>query len=112
MEDKAMAFGIDDALTLAATGVKAAETVAEIIEKYRHEKTDYDLEQLLGEVRVTVLARLNAADRALSQFERMLEDKKISSDIKMMDLIAKTPFWRPFEQYRLRQIQKRFEESA
>jgi len=34
-----MAFGIDDAITIAIGGIKLTETIVEIIKRYRHTKT-------------------------------------------------------------------------
>jgi hypothetical protein len=61
---------------------------------------------------VTALKRVDEADLALNQFERTLMDKKIDLNRHLSDVIAETPFWQPFEQHRLRQIQKRFHEFS
>jgi hypothetical protein len=54
------------------------------------------------------LARINEADLALAQFERTLVERKIDLTKRLTDVIAETPFWRPFEQFRLGQIRRRF----
>jgi hypothetical protein len=107
-----MAFGIDDALTAAVEGVKLTNTVVEIVKRYRKEKLDLDLDQLSREVGVTAIKRIDDADLALNQFERMLTEKKINIDQRLSDVIAATPFWRPFEQHRLSQIQKQFHQFS
>jgi len=107
-----MAFGIDDALSLATGGIKITETVVETINRYRKSKLDYDLELLLEEVRVTALRRIDEADLALTQFERTIVEKKVDIDQRLRDVIAKTPFWQPFEQHRLSQIQKQFNQFS
>jgi len=107
-----MAFGIDDALMTAAAGISLTETIVETIKKYRREKKDIDIERLIEEVRVTALGRIDDADLALVQFERMLIEKKVDTHKRLSDVISDTPFWHPFEQHRLSQIQKRFNEFS
>jgi hypothetical protein len=107
-----MAFGIDDALTAATTGLKCVETLVEILRRYRSVKTDYDLEKLLGEVRNTALSRINDADLALAQFERTLIERGVDLEMRLSDVISRTSIWHPFEQHRLNQIQKRFNEFS
>jgi hypothetical protein len=103
-----MAFGIDDAMAAVAEGVKLTNTVVEIVKRYKKEAIDLDLDQLIREVRITAIKRIDEADLALTQFERMLTEKKIDIDKRLSDVIAATPFWQPFEQHRLSQIQKQF----
>ena len=103
-----MAFGIDDALTTAATAINLTNTLIETFKRYRKSEKDPDLERLLEEVRVTALARINDADLALAQFERTLVERKIDLEKRLADVIAATPFWRPFEQFRLNQMRKQF----
>ena len=107
-----MAFGIDDALATAATGINLADTIVETIKKYRSKKLDFDFEQLISEVKTTMLGRIDDADLALTQFERMLVEKKIDIGMPISDVIAKTSMWRPFEQHRLNQIRRRFNEFS
>jgi hypothetical protein len=107
-----MAFGIDDALTTAAAGISLADTVVEIIKRYRSREIDADLEILIEEIRIEALKRINEQDLALSQFERMLVEKHIDIGRRISDVIAATPFWQPFEQRRLSQVRKRFNEFA
>lgn len=103
-----MAFGIDDALSAAAAGLNLTDTIAQTVQDYRKKKKPADLELLLEQVRLTALERLDAADVALTKFERMLKDKGISTDNHLTDVIAETPFWKPWEQHNLSQIQKAF----
>jgi hypothetical protein len=102
-----MAFGIDDALAAAAAAINLTDTVVETIKRCRREKKDQDLELLIEEIRITALKRIDDADFALVQFERLIaESKKVDINKRIADVIADTPFWRPFQQYRLSQIQK------
>ena len=103
-----MAFGIDDALAAAAEGVKLTNTVVEITKRYRRQKIDLELDQLIREVGISAIKRIDDADLALNQFERMLLEKKIDIDQRLSDVISATPFWRPFEHHRMSQIQKQF----
>ncbi|MBV8979134.1 MAG: hypothetical protein JOZ13_17320 [Alphaproteobacteria bacterium] len=102
-----MAFGIDDALMVAAAGISLTDTIVETIKRNKKEKKDYDLELLIEQARVTALERIDAADLALIQFERMMADKV---DIKkpLSRVIAETPPWKPWESFRLKQMQKSF----
>jgi hypothetical protein len=72
-----MAYGIDDVFTAVTGVVKLAETIVTIVKKYREKKQSVDLEQLLQEVRVTALGRIDEADIALTRFERTLIEKHI-----------------------------------
>ena len=101
-----MAFGIDDALAAAAAGIDLTNTIVETIKRYRGKGKDPDLELLIEEVRLTALKRIDEADTALAQFERMLIDTKVDLNKRIVDVVAATPFWRPFEQHRLNQIHK------
>jgi glycyl-tRNA synthetase beta subunit len=103
-----MAFGIDDAISAAAAGVSLADTLVETIKKYKAEKKDYDLEQLIDAVRGTALSRLKEIDAALDEFEQMLKRREIDLSQTIEHVIGLTPFWKPFEQHRLAQIQRRF----
>src|SRR5437764_3439813 len=103
-----MAFGIDDALSAAVGGIKLTDTIVEIVKRYRKADKDPDLELLIEEIRLTALRRIDDADLALAQFERTLIDAKVSIDKRLQDVIAETPFWRPFQQHRLSQFHKQF----
>ena len=105
-----MAFGIDDALTIATGAISLGDTLVETIKKYKHEKKDYDLELLIEEVRITALRRIKDADNALDQFADMLKRRKIDSSKSIQEVIDETPFWKPFEQFRLGQIRRNFGE--
>src|SRR5690348_1584585 len=105
-----MAIGIDDAVGAAAAGISLADTLVEIIRKYRAEKKNYDLAQLIDAVRLTALSRLKEIDHALDDFEQMLKGREVDLSKPISDIVNETPFWKPFEQHRLSQIQKRFRE--
>jgi hypothetical protein len=107
-----MAFGIDDAITIAIGGIKLTETIVEIIKRYRHTKDDIDLGLLIKEIQMTALKRIDDADLALYQFERMLVERGVDIRQPLPDIINATPFWRPFEQHRLSQILKRFHQFS
>jgi hypothetical protein len=100
-----MAFGIDDVLVIAAAGLDLTNTLVETVKAYRKE-SNYDIELLIEEVRITALKRLDDADSALSEFERMLVEKDIVLDKSLQDVIDQTPWWRPFEGYRLKRIRQ------
>lgn len=103
-----MAIGIDDAFTAAASGVKLADTLVKTIQAYRKKKLDLDVEKLIDEVRIAVIKRIDDADLALLQLERALTDKGVSLDKTLQETIASTPWWRPYEAYRLKQIRQGF----
>src|SRR5215472_15396433 len=42
----------------------------------------------------------------------MLFDRNINIDRRLSEVIAETPFWKPFEQRQLSQIRKRFNEFS
>ena len=71
-----MAFGIDDALATAAAGINLTDTVVKTIKEYKIRGQDIDIEQLIEEVRLTALHKLDEADFALARFERTLVEKK------------------------------------
>lgn len=99
-----MAFGIDDALAVARSGVTLGDTIVEIVKRHRKKKDDYDVEMLIEEVRIDALRKIDQADFALTQLERLLLEKKVNIDRSVLDVIAETPFWQPFEQHRLAKI--------
>lgn len=103
-----MALGIDDALMTAASSISLADTLMDVIKKYRREKKDLDIEMLIEEVRITALKRIDDADLALVRFQRTIIDRGINIDKTISDVVKDTTFWRPFEQYRLTQLQKNF----
>ena len=103
-----MAFGIDDALMTAAAGISLTDTVVKTVQSYRQRGGDPDLERLIEEVRITALERIDDADNALATLERTLRQKDVDLSKPMGDVISATPWWRPFEQYRLRRINRSF----
>ena len=107
-----MAFGIDDALSAAAAGINLTTTLVETVERFKKKKIDYDLEMLIHEIKLTALRRIDDADLALGQFERMMLESKIDIDKTLIEVISKTPFWNPFQQHRLSQIHKQFNQMA
>jgi hypothetical protein len=107
-----MAIGIDDALVAAAAAINLADTLVETVKKYQKGKVNYDLGMLLREVKVTAIQRIDEADLALARFERMLEERDVDTNKKLDDVIRETPFWHPFESYRLSQVRKRFNDFA
>lgn len=102
-----MAFGIDDASSAAAAEIELTNTIVETIKRHRgREKEDPDLEMLIEEARVTALMRIDQADMALMIFERTLVDTGVDINMRITDVIAATPFWRPFQQHRLKQLHR------
>jgi hypothetical protein len=107
-----MAFGIDDILSTAAAGISLTNTVSETVSAYRKKGKDVDIEQLIEEVRVTAIERINEADQALAQFERTLVDRDVDLSRPLQDVIESTSFWRPFEQHRLKRYKRSFDALA
>ena len=107
-----MAFGIDDALAAAAAGISLTDTVVKTIASYRKQGMPLDIEQLIEEVRVSALARIDEADRALVQLQRTLREKRIDTSKSLQDVIESTPWWRPDEEYRLKRIRQSFNSLA
>ena len=107
-----MAVGLDDALTAAAAGVKLTDTIVKTIKSYRKQKKDIDIELLIEEVRVTALRRIDEADAALSQFERMLYERGIDCSGTMIDIVNSASWWNPFEQHRLKEIHRTFNQFS
>src|SRR5919109_5118214 len=103
-----MACGIDDALTAAATGIKLTDTLVKTVQAYRKAKADKDIEQLIEEVRVTALQRIDSADRSLRDLERTLLEKGVDLGGTLQEAIKRTPLWHPFEQHRLKRIRRSF----
>jgi hypothetical protein len=50
------------------------------IEEYKKKKQNPDLAQLLEEVRIVAIARIDEADLALSQFERTMVENGVPMD--------------------------------
>jgi len=100
-----MAFGIDDGLATAAAAIDLTSTIVDVVNKYR-KHPDRDIELLIEEVRVEALRRIDTADRALAEFEDMLKQKGVDPNKDLDEVIRATPFWKPFEQRRLRRIRK------
>lgn len=107
-----MAFGVDDALAAAAAGISLTDTVVKTIKSYKKSETPLDIEQLIEEVRVTALARLDEADRALVQLQRTLQEKKVDTSKTLQQVIEATSWWRPDEWYRLKCIRQSFNALA
>lgn len=107
-----MAFGIDDALAAAAAGISLTDTVVKTVKSYQNQGTPLDIEQLIEEVRVTALARLDQADRALMLLQRTLREKKVDTTKTLQAVIESTHMWRPDEKYRLNRIRESFNALA
>lgn len=107
-----MAFGIDDALAAAAAGISLTDTVVKTVRSYQKKGTPLDIEQLIEEVRVTALARIDEADRALLQLQRTLREKNIDTTKTLQQVIESTSWWRPDEEYRLKRIRESFNALA
>lgn len=107
-----MAFGIDDALMAAAAGISLTDTIVKTIQSYRGEDKQIDIEQLIAEVRVTALRRIDDADAAIMLLERTLIDKGVDVDSPLREVIRSTPWWKPFEQHKLKRIQQSFNELS
>lgn len=103
-----MALGIDDALAAAAAGISLTDTIVKTVQSYRKKGAHLDIELLIEEVRVTALQRIDEADRALTQFERMLIEKDVDLDKTLQEAINSTPWWRPAESHRLKRIRRSF----
>ena len=107
-----MAFGIDDALATAAAGISLTDTVVKTVKAYRKRGLEIDIEQLIEEVRITALQRIDEADSALTQFERTLMEKDVDLNQSLQELISSTPIWRPFEEHRLKRFRRSFNALA
>jgi len=107
-----MAFGIDDALTTAAAGISLTDTIVKTVQAHRRKGVQIDIEQLIEEVRVTVLERIDGADRALRDFERTLVEKNVDLSMTLQETINSTSMWKPFEQHRLKRIRRSFNALA
>lgn len=91
-----------------AAGINLTDTVVEIVKRYRHAHVQPDFELLLQEVRTAAIEKINGADLALAQFERLLKDKGINLDQPLSVVIAKTSHWSWIEQWQLGDIRKYF----
>lgn len=107
-----MAFGIDDALGAAASGLNLTNTLVETVRACREKGVSIDIEKLIEECRVEAIERINEADKALSQFERTLKEKGVNLDQSLDDVIRSTPFWEPFENRRLKRFRSNFNSLA
>jgi hypothetical protein len=107
-----MALGIDDALMIAGASISLTDTMVQTIRKYRQSKLDYDFEQLIEQVRTETLRKIDDADLALTQFERMLIDRGTDIDKQLADVIASTGFFSAWERHCLKQIRRQFNEFA
>lgn len=107
-----MAFGIDDALGAAAAGISLTDTCVKVIQSYRKQGKNLDIEILIEEVRITALRRIDQADVALMQLERTLVEGGTPMDVPLVEAIARTPFYHPFQAHRLRNIWKTFNDLA
>jgi len=106
-----VAFGIDDALTAAAAAISLTDTVVRTVRSY--EKSDMpDFEQLIDEVRITARRGIDDADFALVQLERTLHERGVDTGMTLQEVIEATPWWRPFEEYRLKRIRQSFNALA
>ncbi len=107
-----MAFGIDDALATAATGINLTDTVVKTVNAYRKKGLKIDIELLIEEVRITALQRIDEADSALTQFERTLKEKNVDLNQSLQEVINSTPIWHPFEDHRLKRFRRSFNALA
>jgi hypothetical protein len=107
-----MPYGIAELLSIATGTVKAADTLTTIVKRYQKKQSNSELAALLQAVKQTAVTRVEEADQALTQFERALKDKGIDMSTSLAEAIDKTPLWRPFEIYQLRQLKKRFDAST
>jgi hypothetical protein len=107
-----MAFGIDDALMTAAAGISLTDTIVKTVQAHRRAGVAIDIEQLIEEVRVTALERIDEADRALRDFEWTLTEKGVDLSKTLQQTINSTSIWQPFEQHRLKRIRRSFRALA
>jgi hypothetical protein len=103
-----MAFGIDDALMLATSSISLTDTIVKTAMSYKGEEVSADLEHLLHEVKKTVLEEIDKADIALIRFEFLLKDSGVDLFSPLSVAIEKTPWWKPWQQHKLSQIEKSF----
>ncbi|MDP9179241.1 MAG: hypothetical protein M3O61_16315 [Gemmatimonadota bacterium] len=96
----------------AAAGISLTDTCVEVIKRHRKKGSHIDIEQLIEEVRVTALVRIDEADAALSQFERTLVEKGVDVSRTLQQCIDATPGWKPFESKRLKRYRKSFNALA
>lgn len=107
-----MAFGIDDTLSLATSSISLVDTIVSTVKNYNRDGKDIDLEILLEQVKITALERIDSAQSSLVQFETSIYQQGIDLDTSLSEIIRKTSFWNPVEQYRLRKIRQSFNEFA
>jgi hypothetical protein len=105
-----MAFGIDDVLMAAASAISLGDTLVKVV-KANSQKPG-QIYALLAEVRVEAAKRLKDAQEALNQFERTLVEREINLDSRLADVVRRTPFFRPFEAYRLHCAKKALDQMG
>lgn len=102
-----MAFGIDDALASGAAAIKLTTTLVEVVQRYGKKGIkDVDIERLIEDVRLDAIDKIDCADVALRDLERLLVQKKANLDLDLDSLIRETDFWNLFERGKLRRIRK------
>lgn len=101
-----MAFGIDDVLATAASGINLCDTLVRIVKSNAKNSKSLEVEALLFEVRAEAVKKINEAQIALNEFERTLTDRGIPLDNSLRDIIRETSFWRPYERFKLSQIKR------
>lgn len=99
-----MAFGIDDVLMAAAAAISLGDTLVKVVRSNSYKPGE--MHALLSEVRTEAIKRIDEAHVALNQFEATLRDKGINLKLSLSEVISQTPFWRPFESYRLSRAKK------
>ncbi|MEQ1929866.1 MAG: hypothetical protein ABL957_04935 [Parvularculaceae bacterium] len=104
-----MAFGIDDFFTAAAGAVNLGDTLAKVVRT--NSRKPGEMGALLAEVRTEAVKRIDEAQIALNQIERMLAEKT-NLNASLTDVIAQTPFWRPVEAFRLGRAKKNLEHMS
>jgi len=101
-----MAFGIDDFLATTAAGVNLADTLVRTIQNNSGGKNPGDVEDLIAEVKIAAISHINDAQLALNKFERTLMERGVDLNRPLHEIINDTPFWRPFENFRLSQAKR------
>jgi hypothetical protein len=105
-----MAFGIDDVLTTATTAINLGDTLVKVMKGNFHGHAE--MRSLISEVREELYTRLEEAHVALNRFERTLVDRNVDLSLSLQDVIAQTPFWRPFESYRIGRCKRALDNMA
>ncbi len=109
-----MAFGIDDFLIAAASGLKLSKTLTDTFAANRPKRGNNrsDLELLLEEVRLTALQRLDEADTALTQFERLLREKGVDLEKTLTQVIGSTTWFQCHQAHCLKRFRRSFNTLA